>query len=159
MALRNDGYVTPERRMHSCLFAMYHAKITENGKRVILNSFTKVDGSCRVLFATIAFGMGVNISDIHMVIHFGPSQNMEAYVQESGRAGRDGQPCDAILCTFSGCTRGCVSDEMKNYCSQKSMCRRQHFPGHLQLPTVRHMCCDLCQLQCKCNQRCSYRGH
>ena len=89
MALCSDGYVTPERCVHTCLFAMYHAKITDSEKSGILHSFAKVDGTCRVLFATIAFGMGVNISDIHMVIHFGPSQNIEAYVQECGRAGRD----------------------------------------------------------------------
>ena len=51
---------------------------------------------------------------------------------------------------------------MKNYCSQKSMCRRQylfeHFPRHLQRPTVKHMCCDLCQLQCECNLKCLYRS-
>ena len=78
----------------TCLFGMYHAKITESQKTTLIDSFSASNGNCRVLFATIAFGMGINIPDIQRVIHYGPSKDIEEYVQESGRGGRDGnQSC------------------------------------------------------------------
>lgn len=61
-----------------------------------LDSFSKLEGNCRVVFATIAFGMGVNIPDIHTVIHLGPSSNVDNYLQESGRVGCDGVQSDAV---------------------------------------------------------------
>ncbi|EDO44384.1 predicted protein, partial [Nematostella vectensis] len=43
----------------------------------------------QVLVATIAFGMGIDCKGVHRTIHFGPSKNCEAFIQETGRAGRD----------------------------------------------------------------------
>ena len=158
-ALQDDGYVGGERQASNCLFAMFHAKITDVQKASILESFAKPHGFCRILFATIAFGMGVNIQDIRMVIHYGPSHNLEEYVQECGRAGRDGQPCHAVLCTFSGCTKGAIAEDMKQYCSlDKKMCRRaalfSKFPGRFDKPTLLHECCDACQQSCMCSCTC-----
>ena len=51
----------------------------------------------RVVFATVAMGMGVDIPNIHQVIHIGPPCNVKAYFQKTGRAGRDGKPARAIL--------------------------------------------------------------
>ena len=70
---------------------MLHSKTPELVKDTILEPFTKNDSLVRVLFATIAFGMGVNAKGVKTIIHVGQSKNLEAYVQESGRCGRDGE--------------------------------------------------------------------
>ncbi|KAJ2502391.1 hypothetical protein IWW47_003005, partial [Coemansia sp. RSA 2052] len=55
------------------------------------------DVPIRVLVATVAFGLGLNKSDIRAVIHFNLPRSMEAYVQEVGRSGRDGAPAHGVL--------------------------------------------------------------
>lgn len=163
MSLQDEGYIGSDRHISKCLFAMFHAKITDQQKAAILESFSKPDGICRVMFATIAFGMGVNIPDIHMVIHYGPSRNIEDYVQECGRAGRDGNSCHAVLCLFTGCTRGDISDGMKQYCHLSEVsCRRvalfTNFPGEFTCPVPKHRCCDVCAVECDCECVCEVKN-
>ena len=64
--LHEEGYKDTERKVSTCLFDMYHATITDEEKAAILESFSKPNGTCRVLFATIAFGMGINIRRYNM---------------------------------------------------------------------------------------------
>ena len=59
-------------------------------KQNILVSFQSDNGTICLLMVTIAFGMGVDCRGGHRVIHFGPSKNVESYVQETGSTGRDG---------------------------------------------------------------------
>ena len=158
VALQEKGYVEGVVQVCNCLFAMYHAKITESQKKVLIDSFSALNGNCRVLFSTIAFGMGINITNIRRIIHYGPSRNIEEYVQESGRGGRDGEQCHAVLYVYPGCTRGHVSDEMKSYCQNTDACRRhalfQYFPGSYSGPSPAHACCDICQSFCLCACQC-----
>ena len=80
--------------------------------------FTSSDNNTRlrIRVATIAYGMGVNCKGVSRVIHFGPSKSIEAYLQESGRCGRDGEQSDALL-LYNGVTSKIkVADaDMKSY--------------------------------------------
>ncbi|HVA90912.1 MAG TPA: helicase-related protein, partial [Chloroflexota bacterium] len=73
----------------------YHAGMEADERAETQRRF--MTGKVRVLVATIAFGMGVNKRDIRFIVHYQPSQSLEAYVQEAGRAGRDGAPAHALL--------------------------------------------------------------
>ena len=141
------------------LFAMYHARVDEEDKKAILSAFQPADGTCRILFSTIAFGMGVDIPDVRTVIHYGHSGDVESYFQESGRAGRDGKESRAILCVYPGSLLGHVDKSMKAYCTlEEGKCRREellkHFPGKRMQISIRppHACCNQCTQKCQCGQ-------
>ena len=76
---------------------MLHACTRVANKQNILDSFQKEKDCIKILVATIEFGMGVDCKKVYRTIHFGPAKNVESYMQESGRAGRDGSPSIAYL--------------------------------------------------------------
>jgi ATP-dependent DNA helicase RecQ len=68
---------------------VYHSKIHKDEKLKIQSIFLNEQKGSKVLIATSAFGMGVDVSDIRHVVHYGPPLNLTDYVQQIGRAGRD----------------------------------------------------------------------
>ena len=72
------------------LFGMFHACTDQHNKDVILKSLAIADGIVRVVFATVALGMGVNMQGVNTIIHYGAPHSIEDYFQESGRGGRSG---------------------------------------------------------------------
>ena len=139
--------------------AMFTGCTAESTKDFILKSFTQPCGCIRVVIATIAFGLGLDAPNIRNIIHWGPSTDIEAYVQESGRCGRDGEHSNAILYLSKAEQQkkdNVTVTPMIQYCTNTNKCRRvilmSEFAAehHISQPHPLHNCCDICSQTCTC---------
>jgi len=119
----------------------YHAGLDNSVKARTQEAFLRDE--VRIIVATIAFGMGINKSNVRYVVHMDLPKNIEGYYQETGRAGRDGLPSDALLLFSPGDAMKLKQfamvednpeqsrimlkklDDMVRYCQLHS-CRRQY---------------------------------
>lgn len=80
---------------HGIKAQAYHAGLDTQERRAAFTRF--VNDDVDIMVATIAFGMGIDKSNIRFVVHMSLPKTLEAYYQEMGRAGRDGLPCEVLL--------------------------------------------------------------
>ena len=142
------------------LFGMYHANTPSHNKEVILSSMQRADGTVRIVFATVALGMGVNLVGVNRVIHYGAPASIDDYFQESGRAGRSGEaakstvywkPSDAPLRKDISDPRNTEMAAVHQYLENESECRRQQLLNYFDPDLIgtisckdRLLCCDVC---------------
>ena len=123
----------------------------ESTKEDMIKLFTSTSPLC-IVISTIAFGLGVNCSDVREIIHFGPPQTVEEYVRHIGQAGRNGERAVATLCHGKG-LKSNVDTWLKQYCGQTTECRRdflfRDFDSYRSTKKGCH-CCDICVTSCTC---------
>lgn len=137
----------------------YHAGLSDEERHRHQDAF--LDEEADVVVATVAFGMGIDRSDVRYVIHAGAPQSLEHYQQESGRAGRDGLEAECVL-IVSGADflkwrqmlerNGEMTDQrrqllrdIERYASGVG-CRHKHLLAHFGETYPKHDCgaCDFC---------------
>lgn len=153
--LGKDSYIgVPSAR--NCLYGMFHHSTPVKNKKLIIENFREPDCKLRVVIATNAFGMGVNVKDIHKIVHWGASRDFPSFMQESGRAGRDHKPSLSIM-YFHGIniSETATDKMMRNYCLLKT-CRRDNLLQYFspentnKTQVLKHNCCDICSPLCDC---------
>ena len=146
----------PENR----LFAQFHAPQTSQMKVQILQQMCSTNSIVRVIFATVAIGMGVDVPNIRQVIHVCPPCSVKQYFQETGRAGRDGKPADAILYYNNrdiATNRSIMQSDMREFCHATNDCLRKKLLKALDydyniVKEPLHLCCSVCEKACKCSE-------
>ena len=135
---------------------MFTSCTDEATKSKIMERFTK-PSYLRIVIATVTFGMGIDCPDVHQIIHLGPPDDLESYIQETGCAGRNGKTSYVNLLKTKGCNR--FTDEyMLAYLENTERCRRQmlfsEMEGyHSSCESIQRLClcCDICKKKCVCN--------
>lgn len=140
---------------------MYHANTDEDSKERIMDQFMKDSGNIQVLISTVAFGMGINISDVDIVIHWGLPTTSLSYWQEIGRCARDGRQGYAICYAFKRSVTKCQEDELKTCVKLKTCIRYSVLDQFLLdgmskaalecLNLTSNCSCD-CESLCKCTK-------
>ena len=135
------------------LVEMYTRVLPAEKKDQVLQTFSLADGKLRLVIATTAFGMGVDCQDISRVMHYGAPSTLEEYIQETGRAGRNGKPARGEL--YVKGRKKYITYDMKRYIENFSECRRkllfQKFLMYSEsMDPLGCACCDICTRTCQC---------
>lgn len=145
-------YLHGRKGVRNRLVDMYHAGTPPKAKSFVLSQAILKKSHLRVLICTVAFGMGIDCKGFIRSIHFGPSKNLESFVQESGRAGRNGEESVCFL-LYNSLLASRSADDMKDF-MYSTECRRACITKHFSKnPTsaLSCYCCDICARKCACD--------
>jgi len=122
--------------------APYHAGLSASTRRRVLQAF--LGDHVHVIVATSAFGMGIDKPDVRRVLHWGPPPTLEAYYQEAGRAGRDGNASECLILWHPrDLVLGNIGPAMKRYVESRR-CRRRMLLEYFGETFQGCSGCDLC---------------
>ena len=127
--------------------------VTDAGHKTEIIQLFKKKSSLRIVIATIAFGMGVDCADVRQIVHVGLPDDNSSYIQETGRAGRDGHLSSVTL--LQATTHHPVDTDIKEYASNCDKCRRDFLFTDMDNYVHNDMgskcvCCDICAKLCFC---------
>ncbi len=161
--LKDAGYYPPgaEQISDNRMFGMFHSCTDQHNKEVIMESLGQPDGVVRIVFATMAIGMGVDFKNLDFIIHYGAPRSLEDYFQESGRAGRDNQqslarvywrPVEAPVRADQTIPRNFQWRTVRDYLENTELCRRFMLLKYFDPVVARNiesrdkiLCCDNCR--------------
>ena len=176
-AIGEDFFIHGTPALQNRRVEMFHANTDEASKTRILEDFSKQSGSIQVLISTVAFGMGINLPDVDIVIHWGLPNSSLSYWQEVGRCARDGRPGYAICYAFKRSITKCTDESLKHLVKLESCSRCIVLKNFLlegmglqdmdillqdipcsgdceeQCMCKNCKCCEVCYSQCKCPRK------
>jgi hypothetical protein len=140
------------------LFTQFHAQYPEHERERIIQDLVSGQSKLRLLFVTVAFGIGVDVHDIRRIIHIGVPRTIEEYFQEAGRGGRDGLPASSTIYynSYDLASSRNISPHMRELVTVADKCKREiilNYFGHKLANWIKpeHTCCDFHQQKCSCD--------
>ena len=141
------------------MFTMFHAQYPDHERQRIVTELVAGTSIIRLLFVTVAFGIGIDVQNIRRVIHIGVPHTMEEFFQEAGRCGRDGLPASSTVYynnhDISSSRKVC--QEMIDYVLSDDVCKRKKILSHFghsvpksNMPA--HLCCNVHAKTCDCDE-------
>lgn len=132
---------------------MFHLITNSDIKDKVVGDLGEINGKVKCVFSSSSLSMGMNLSNIEYVIHYGPPMSCDSFLQETGRAAREPSlHGHSILLTFPRMAAGRQLDEtMKSYLNPEK-CRREILLSKFKCakPADQLMCCDVCQPEITC---------
>ncbi len=180
-ALLNKPCISRKENWNVALVEMYHASNSPATQEHVLSEFCKTESTIRCLIATVAFGMGVQVPDVRLMIHWGLPTEPLNYWQEIGRAGRDGKKSLAVTLAYprskchksitdnmkslvkvKTCTRAAILEEMAckgmdtsplTHIGKGQPCQGKQCKDICECPCC--LCCSSCSQKCQCQSKCN----